>query len=296
MNTDNQTRKLQLKVTEPTQLADAIIDTNKLNKDFLNAFYIGLALVAQNDKTEADKANLVYSFDINKYKGLFNLEYDKNVFTKMKNITTELLRNNPIIVQGYQDAEKDCEEVIAFPVFQSVSCIRMNNRMVLQLIYTENMKKYLVSLLEQKGRKIYFELTDVLQLKSAYAKKMYPYLLKRVHKNESDRICLSAEGNLQGEAFDTIQSMNNFREVLRFPNSYKTERILKIATDIAAEITEKTHYNVSVVFNGCKSGGRYSKITHLCWRMEDKNSTIYDMDIELPFGPDDLIDDELPYN
>ena len=249
-------RKKELQVTEPNSIAEA--KGRKMSKAFLDTLYITLNLVASEENVHPD--NLDYEFCVTDYKEKFGLQFDKNVYKKLRKAIRDTMRNDSLLTIINEQGN----EVDFFP-FQEIEYDA--NELKIHIVLGRRFKKIITDLLESKGKKVYFSLTDTLRMKSEYTKKMYPILLEYIGKP----MTFTGSGSLQGKRFDRIDTIENFKELLCIPKSYVIKNIKDTCTMIQAEIEAYTPYRVEVYYNQIAGRGRYGgKTTHICWTIRQK--------------------------
>lgn len=155
-----------------------------------------------------------------------------------------------------------------FVVFQRADYISKEGKIIVKV--GEDFKAALVEFKHQNGKKVYLDSVSVIQMDSKYTKKYYPILLERIHRNEKDRMIFAAAGSLKNQEFDRIEPLDRFRELLCIPESYKIDHIKDICNTIEQEINAFTTYKAKAYYN-IVPGGRYGKVTHICWIMEEDN-------------------------
>ena len=254
-------KKKNTEVVKPNSIAEA---RGTMSKSFLDILDISLYEVAKDNETPD---RLEYRIDTDKFSDKFGLKIDKSSFRKLRLSVKNALKNSPVLTLVIDD---EGHEVDYF-IFQEIEYIESEHLII--VMFTKRFKSYLVTLLKQKGKKIYYSLPDTLQMNSEYTKKIYPILLERVSRSDMDRMTFSANGSQKGKFFDTIYPIDKFKSVLNIPSSYMTSNIKSTCNLIVAEIEAYTPYHAEVYYNEAKSGRGRPKTTHVCFRMTEKHSS-----------------------
>lgn len=267
-----------LEVVEPNALTEAIYSESKLSKSYLDLFTILLAVVGK-DKEE-NPQQLIYDFNVKDHKKLFGLEKEHSVYYRLKKAVSSISSYNPILSIKLKN-RKDRVHVC---VFQHVQYIKGKDGVVVRLEITADFNELLLGLSKEKG-KVYYNLSEILQMKSSYSKRVYPILKRFVSKKKVNRqIIFFGDGTLMGKKFNVIQKVDYFREILCLNDCYTIGQIKKICETIVSEINELTIYHIEVFFNSAPSGGRYDKITHIMWNIQIDNDCIQLDDSEIDTG------------
>lgn len=265
-----------LEVVEPNALTEAIYNESKLSKSYLDIFTIMLAVVGK-DK-EDNPQQLIYDFNVNEHKKLFGLEKEHSVYYRLKKAVNSIAAYNPILSINKLKNRKDRVHVC---VFQEVQYLKCENGVVVRLELTADFNELLLELLKEKG-KVYYNLSEILRMKSAYSKRVFPILKKFASKKKVNRqIIFYGDGTLMGQKFNVIQKMDYFREILCLNDCYTIVQIKEICEKIVSEINELTIYHIEVFFNAAPSCGRYDKITHVMWKIQIDNDCIQLDDSEM---------------
>ena len=265
------TRKAQ--VTEPNIVAEAVlVDNNSDNGSSvlsssisvgLDILHICLFLLTLDNP--GDEKNLIYEFSPDDFSELVGLKYRKDGFSKLKNDSILFFSKGINLSFPTIDENGNAQIIWLFEYVKFKDADR-----TIEVKYTEEGKKFLVDELKQRGRKIYFLLTDTLSMKSGYSKKLYPILLENIHRN-------TIKPNLPGgtvdrnEEFSSIFRLEDFQKMMQFPPGYyRVSSLKRICDNISEEITSHTPYDCTVTYNH-KKYARGQKLTHVCWLLKPKN-------------------------
>lgn len=231
-------------------------------RDFLDLFDMILHEIGE----ESDHDICEYELHAAKYKDAFGITLDKNYYPLIEKKIETIQAVEPLATI-YIDGWK-----VHTRFFQASKFNPDTKKIILRV--DEDFKKLIVRLLNEKGKKVYYGLSDTLRMRSEYSKRFYPILLERVHKNPGDRMNFSGEGDLHGVAFDQIYKIEDFRKLLNIPKTYITSRVGFICNQIAEEIYSCTPYEAHYFFNKKKNGRGRPGVTHICWTMEKKEAQI----------------------
>lgn len=258
------------KVIKPNSIAEmTLVDmrTNTLlhSKAFFDVFDMILSK-ARLEKNE-ELGNLEYTFKLSEYVPMFDLEHERNSYRKMFSYFKKAFDENPQF-QVKKDGKIRLFRVLRYVDFYDKS--NLSEDRVLKVTVDEEFKEIYKEYRLQKGEKIIYELPDTLRMSSAYSKKMYPLLLERIHQVDGDRMKFSGEGTLHGEEFDRIDSLENLKSLLSFPDSYAPGNIKVMCGVIIDEIESCTPYHAECYFNRAKKGVGAPALTHVCWKIEKK--------------------------
>lgn len=264
-------------VIEPNSIAES--KDKKMSKAYLDILHIVLHQIANND--DEDPNNLDYDFNVSEYRKKYELSND--TYRKMKRQVRYTMKNDSLMSIRLKDGS-----ISDFFPFQEV--IYNEGKGSIHIVLSRRFKFIIEELLKEKGRKVYYALPDTLQMKSAYAKKMYPILLEYFGKP----MIFTGSGSLNGKSFDRIDTIENFKEMLSMPKSYVIKNIKDTCHTIVSEIEEYTPYVVNVFFNQISGRGRYGgKTTHVCWTISKKktNSIPGQIEFEDTTGFDEIVMD-----
>lgn len=253
------------RVVEPNKIADStteIMDKDGkyvplmhrgINKDFLDLLHITLSVMAE--RNDCDPNILDYTFSVTDYKDCLGLTNSKDAYHKIKDMTMSALADCAL-------AYPTDKGFIAYNAFQAVEYNDQKGQVCISL--SQHFKKNLLELMAEKGKKVYFELSDTLSMKSMYSKKVYPVLLEFKDKT----ITFNGKGDQQGKSFTRIFSLDEFRTLTNLPESYGVDRLRSVCQGIKNDIDSCTKYSCSFTLNLAKEGrGRYGKLTHICFNL-----------------------------
>ncbi len=260
-------------VVKPNSLAEAGGLYSKVLLDVVD-----MILPKVGDESEEDKGCLCYDLNLKEYAKSYGFKFDKNLFKKFRVSTKKEFDREPSVSMILPNGHE-----VVFKLFQELEYSEED--LSVKAMLTTRFKEQLVNLLDQRGRKVFYALTDTLPMRSEYSKKMYPILLERVHKSPTDRMQFSGKGSQQGIYFDRIDPIERFKELLDIPKSYKISNIKTTCTMIANEIETFTPYIARYYFNEYAPGRGRPGVTHICWTMErkeapaDKKKTVIRTDV-----------------
>lgn len=255
-------------VIKPNSIAEA---RGKILPNTLDLLDITIHSIIK--KPYDDPEQLEYYITASDYTEKFGFNETRNAYRKLKELTYDVMYKQKVVAI-YIDGHID-----QFFIFQEAEYYQ--DEMMVRVMFSQRFKKLLVDEFKRKGKKIYYELPQTLRMKSEYSKRFYPILLERTHKTINDRMTFSAKGTLKGKKYDRIDRIENFREQLHIPSSYKVSRLKDICQRIVDDVNNLTPYMVSVEYNELAIGRGRPATTHICWKIEKKKiskKTEYDID------------------
>lgn len=147
-------------------------------------------------------------------------------------------------------------------------------------------RSLLVEWINRSKNFILYPLKDTLNMTSKYSKKLYPILKRWV---ESKAFEFSEQGTLNGQDFTFVIGIEEFKELLDIPKTYRLSHIKDLCDDIVKDIDNNTEYTVEVQYNFSSEGVGRPRITHIAWDMIEKATEKLDsklVKILRPFGKD----------
>lgn len=233
-----------------------------VTKTFLDILDMVSAAVNQEDD---DPDQLVYSLSLNSVKEFKTYNSDKNFFAKIRNEGSKDILHCPYNFFEVDTDEGEHIESVYISGFRwKDDDIKNNVDVVLALDYK--------NLLNATKGMTYFNPIETIAMSSKYARSMYLRLLKQINMS---KMKFSAKGSLRGKQFTYYEPIEQFREKLGIPATYKFSNIKKACDIIVKEIGINTGYNAEVFYNLAKLPAcNRPKVTHIAWLMEKKQIEI----------------------